>query len=334
MELNDEWENFLNNQGTINSNKFNSTKINNLNNDLPQPTDIYISTTTKIIFLNLTFIDIFKHFWELPIIDYDDQNSGIIKKQIKISLSNKTDIEKLDIELNNISNAKYSILSNIQHNNTIKHIRKITIGISKKDILSKSNKEKSAFYNCYVIVIRIKLNNIFREVHVKIFNTGKIEIPGIQSDEMFEKVKADLLEILKKINTEIEFKNELATDILINSNFNCGFYINREELYNILRNKYEVNAIYDPCSYPGIRCIYNINTHTKISYMIFRTGSILIVGKCSKDELLFVYEYIKTLLMNEYINIKSKITVEAINIEKTNHKKAKKKKIIYQTIKV
>ena len=129
----------------------------------------------------------------------------------------------------------------------------------------------------------------------------------------------------------------LTENVLINSNFNCGYYINREKLYNILRNKYNINAIYDPCSYPGIRCIYYYNFNDKvikISYMIFRTGSILIVGKCNESVLKIVYEYIKTLLMNEYINIKSKITVEAINIEKTNHKKAKKKKIIYQTIKV
>ena len=80
----------------------------------------------------------------------------------------------------------------------MKHIRKVTIGISKKDILSKTNKEKSAFYNCYVIVLRIKFNDIFKEIHIKIFNTGKIEIPGIQSNEMLEVVKKDLIIILKK----------------------------------------------------------------------------------------------------------------------------------------
>ena len=316
MELDSEWEHFLNNYQNTNSKKITNAKINNIDNNVPEASNIYISTTTKILFLNLNFIDIFNHFWQLPIIDYDNQSCGIIKKQIKISLSNKQEIENLDSLLNKTNNAKYLILSDIQHRDTIKHIRKITIGISKKDILSKCNKEKSAFYNCYVIVVRIKLNNTFKEVHVKIFNTGKIEVPGIQSDEMLEQLKIHLLEILKKINPDIEFNNKLSRDILINSNFNCGFYINREELYNILRNKYKINAVYDPCSYPGIRCIYNVNNSTKISYMIFRTGSILIVGKCNKDELLIVYEYIKTILMNEYTHIKSNITLQAINVEK------------------
>ena len=161
---------------------------------------------------------------------------------------------------------------------------------------------------------------------------GKIEIPGIQSDEMLEHVKTELILLLKKIEPSIEFNDKLSRDILINSNFNCGFYINREKLYEILRNKYKINAVYDPCSYPGIRCIYNINNTTKISYMIFRTGSILIVGKCNKDQLIIVYEYIKTILLNEYKLIKSSITQQAINNEKKSKYKKSKKKMIYQSI--
>ena len=45
----------------------------------------------------------------------------------------------------------------------------------------------------------------------------------------------------------------------------------------------------------------------KISFMIFRTGSILIVGKCDDDILNIIYEYIKNLLIKEYdmINVKN-----------------------------
>jgi hypothetical protein len=46
---------------------------------------------------------------------------------------------------------------------------------------------------------------------------------------------------------------------LINSNFNCGFFINREALYDILKFKYNLQSIYDPCSYPGIQCKFYYN---------------------------------------------------------------------------
>ena len=162
--------------------------------------------------------------------------------------------------------------------------------------------------------MRIYIENYFKEVHVKIFNTGKVEIPGIQNDNMLRIIMNNIINILKKIvNNNIYFKEEATENILINSNFNCGFYINREKLYKILIIKYNINCIYDPCSYPGIRCIYNCN-NSKISFMIFRTGSILIVGKCSDEELMISYNYIKTILLNEYSNI----IYENCNINFTN----------------
>jgi hypothetical protein len=57
--------------------------------------------------------------------------------------------------------------------------RKITIGLSKKDIMTYREKKKNAFYNCFALVIRVKYEGIFREIHVKVFKTGKMEIPGV-----------------------------------------------------------------------------------------------------------------------------------------------------------
>ena len=63
--------------------------------------------------------------------------------------------------------------------------------------------------------------------------------------------------------------------------------------------------------------------------MIFRTGSILIVGKCDEDVLNIVYNYIKQILYDEY----NDICVQNIdtNIPVTSKIKKYKKKIIYLT---
>jgi hypothetical protein len=37
--------------------------------------------------------------------------------------------------------------------------------------------------------------------------------------------------------------------------------------------------------------------------MIFRTGSVLIVGKCVDADILMIYEYVKNILITEYENI-------------------------------
>ena len=53
--------------------------------------------------------------------------------------------------------------------------------------------------------------------------------------------------------------------------------------------------------------------------MIFRTGSILIVGKCENDQLIEVYEYIIKLLNDNFSSIYQQDTVQKlIKIKKKN----------------
>ena len=62
--------------------------------------------------------------------------------------------------------------------------------------------------------------------------------------------------------------------------------------------------------------------------MIFRTGSVLIVGNCNEDILLKVYAFIKNILENEFENVNSNIPY----VKKEKVKKEKLKKItIYTT---
>ena len=337
---NDDLANDVNN-GSINRLNSNSnTNSNSISNSdllkaatIPEQnftkncSDIYISTKTKILFLNKS-LDIFTTFWLLPITDYNKQEKGIIKKQIKFSFENRDEYEKMVAQSLNITNLHNKIITHIDTEKKFKHIRKLSIGLCKKDLLYSRNKDKSAFYNCFVLSLRIYIINGFKEIHIKIFNTGKIEIPGIQNDEQLNIIINDLLEILNKyIDSDLTCNYKITENVLINSNFHCGFYINREILYTILRNKYNINAIYDPCSYPGIRCIYYCNDKdVKISYMIFRTGSILIVGKCDEITLNVVYEYIKNILSLEYENI----FTEGSKVKPVQNKKNKKKFILIQ----
>ena len=136
-----------------------------------------------------------------------------------------------------------------------KDIRKVSIGISQKDLMSYRCKKKSAFYNCFVMILRMKYMGRFKEFHVKVFNTGKLEIPGIQTEESFLQILDMVIEILQPFVPEkLEYLPNTTETVLINSNFNCGFYINREALFDILKTKYNIQCIYDPCSYPGIQC--------------------------------------------------------------------------------
>ena len=312
---------------------------------VPKATDIYISTKSKIAYLNQE-IDLKNVFWNVPVISYSTPANGIIKKQMKF---NSTTMEELTLIQENLKKESYfeeHVITNINNPTgriKFKDIRKVSIGICKKDLTSYRCKKKSAFYNCFVMILRLKVNDIFKEYHVKVFNTGKMEIPGIQNDSIFHEVTITIRNILLPFTNEsLDYLNKSDT-VLINSNFNCGFYINREALYDILKIKYNIQCIYDPCSYPGIQSKFyysedkeiqdgrgekkNANT-TEVSFMIFRTGSILIVGMCEENVLYSIYEFLKDLLACEYYNIFQKVNPNEMQVNTKNKQKKIRKKTI------
>jgi hypothetical protein len=352
--IDDEWSQFINNNNvscgfpSIScSNSSRDTIIKNtsieIDNIIPQDVpicdELYISTKTKVLFLNQE-IDIQNIFWNIPVIEYGEAKNGVIKKQMKIVSKTPEEYEEYCNKLKNISYYTENIIKQIDNESgrriKFKDERKITIGISKKDIMNCRGKVKNAFYNCFAIIFRFKNDGLFREIHVKVFNTGKLEIPGILNPGLLVTVKRMLLETLQPfIKKPLDFiETDSEENVLINSNFNCGYFINREKLHMILRSdKYRIESAYDPCSYPGVKCKYYFNNelefehtiqrgqvltedrgmkmselgdnnkYTEVSFMIFRTGSCLIVGNCTERVLKFVFEFIKTILVDEYQNI-------------------------------
>jgi hypothetical protein len=61
--------------------------------------------------------------------------------------------------------------------------------------------------------------------------------------------------------------------------------------------------------------------------MIFRTGSILIVGMCNEDVLYIIYEYLKVLLEKEFHKINQKVITSENKIVKDKKKKVRRKNI-------
>jgi TATA-box binding protein (TBP) (component of TFIID and TFIIIB) len=369
MDLEEEWELFQvndtihsNDKGNniVNSNTANREDIE-LNSTIPKCEDLYISTKTKVLFLNQG-IDIYNVFWNIPVIPYSIPKEGVVKKQIKIVSNSQSEYDDYCDKLENLEYYHEHIIKQINNPGArrikFRDERKLTIGISKKDIMNCRSKVKNAFYNCFAIIMRFVYQNEFKEIHVKIFNTGKMEIPGILDAAFLEIVKKMILQtLIPLVDHDVYFVDNRNNDsVLINSNFNCGFYINREKLHSILRSsKYNIEAVYDPCSYPGVKCkfyfhheigfdqekqcgtIHNDdyqnklselnsnNKYTEVSFMIFRTGSCLIVGNCSENILMFIYDFIKSLLQTEYLNI---YTQPDTTIQKEKKQKTRKKQIL------
>jgi hypothetical protein len=365
--IDDDWESFLQNdyeddledEVQLNIRKNDNNEKNSHLTDvtnIPKCSDIYISTKTKICYLNNQDIDIKRIFWDIPILDYSIPKDGIVKKQIKYSSTCKSETEAIEQRLANIKCYEEQIIEHIDNPEgriKFKHQRKISIGTCKKDILSYRSKKKRAFFNCFVIIMRVydDKSDTFKEMHIKVFNTGKMEIPGIQCDMFLEKVLNLLVTILQPfLGEDLTHLCKKSETVLINSNFNCGYYIDRDKLYDLLKYKYRINSNFDACSYPGIQSkFYYDNTlkeeneqtgqqppnhkdFDEVSFMIFRTGSVLIVGKCEEYVLYKIYYFIKKILETEYQDIKSINNAETTIPVKTRKKKIRKKILLFDSV--
>ena len=366
MNIDQEWENFISSSygDDISSDDEDVNEIikqtaeefisANLSSDLtseaPKASNIYISTKTKIAYLD-TPIDLKELFWQVPVIPYAKPCDGVIKKQMKFNTVSIEELLDIQEKLKGEMYFEEHIITHIDNpagRIKFKDTRKISIGVSRKDLMSYRCKKKSAFYNCFVLILRMRVKNIFKEFHVKVFNTGKLEIPGVQSEDVFELILKQVTETLQPyLKEKLGYKDDSNETVLINSNFNCGFFINREALYDILKFKYNIQSIYDPCSYPGIQCKFYYNPDVgiqngcqiseenkqlfkniqEVSFMIFRTGSVLIVGMCNEKILREIYQFVKHLLKEEFKYICQKIIVPSDLVNKNKKKKIRRKLI-------
>ena len=147
------------------------------------------------------------------------------------------------------------------------------------------------------------------------------------------------------VGNDLNYLLDKCDTVLINSNFNCGYYIDRDKLYDILKYQYRINSNYDACSYPGIQCKFYYDyehdehlertgqqpkhkNYSEVSFMIFRTGSVLIVGKCDDNILHKIYNFIRSVLETEYVNIKCGSENTEIITNKDRKKKVRKKTIL------
>lgn len=322
---------------------------------LPKCGSLYISTQTKISYLSHK-INLAEVFWKVPVMPYQIPKVGVVKKQMKFNSTCHKELQTINeniqttccTETQHIEQYVMTHIENPTGRVKFKDVRKISIGLCKKDILSNRSKKKSAFYNCFVVILRVKSNDKFKEINVKVFNTGKLEIPGIQTDDLLVEVLNLLTSMLSKIvdiPDKLTYLSGKCETVLINSNFNCGYYINRDKMYDLLKYKYNINCSYDPCSYPGIQCEFHydpeiefqtgqqprdISKRTnlyKVSFMIFRTGSVLIVGKCTETILNEIYTFVRSILETEYKNVGLKL-VDSSEKTHTKSEKGKKLKII------
>lgn len=204
------------------------------------------------------------------------------------------------------------------------------IGASQKDMLTKKKVAKKTFFNQSTLVVRKRREDnpsVFKEVNIKLFANGGIQMTGITGLSFGETVLKWLLPILSALPKAVsENKLEIKTLKLqlINSDYHVNGNINRDTLHNILSEDYHLFSSFEKLIHQGVNVKYYYNqgkledtpqgicmcpnpcTGTgegekigdckKITVLAFQTGDIIVTGARRKEQLDEAYSYMNTIL--------------------------------------
>ena len=261
-----------------------------------------ISTITTTAQLGTT-INLDNLFAQIPILQYWDLNDGILKMEFK----------------------------------------GIVKGTSFKDIMLKPKDSKKSFFNQATLVVRREVSDLnWKEINIKLFRNGGVQMTGVRSLEM----SADTIRWLVKFLTD----NCIATPVfgkpphihkeevqLVNTDFSIGAKVRRDVLHRILSETYRLNSSYESAIYQGVKTKYFYNAERpaghqpglcpcerlckgtgdgskigqckKITISPFQTGQVIITGARTMDQINEAYEFIKEVFTTHAEEILRKVYV-------------------------
>jgi TATA-box binding protein (TBP) (component of TFIID and TFIIIB) len=193
--------------------------------------------------------------------------------------------------------------------------------LPKKQNTGKKKKRTNIFYN--QVSMYVSVGGKIKPINIKLFLNGSIQITGCKNiyqaidgiNKIFTELKKDKVSIVIN-NNKLELVEHIFVsnyDILdvknlytikiamINSNFNIGFQIDRNKLYNVMVDA-NLEVSYDPENHACINLKYD-NLINKSSIFIFEAGSIIITGARNCYQIIDAYNFINKYLLTNYINV-------------------------------
>tara|TARA_B100000686_G_C16588483_1_gene862015 strand:- start:212 stop:1048 length:837 start_codon:yes stop_codon:yes gene_type:complete len=258
----------------------------------------------------------------------------------ELHVSTQTQLGKINatIELSELAKS-LNTSSNILYVEYGDDIRK---GDNAKKSARKHKKAKPQKYFYNQVTIHIRRENDKR-VNMKIFNNGRVQMTGvIKSGQGLEKMR-DLIKELNSISAAervlifghsdiIDHVPETET-VLINSNFDIGFEIDREALHRLIIQEGYYSS-YEPGIYPGVNIKYyynplNVNPGIcnctlpcdgkgtgnackRITVAAFKSGKIIITGGRSDHNIVTAYNFIRAFISEHIDEIKVNAMIEVL----------------------
>jgi len=206
--------------------------------------------------------------------------------------------------------------------------KNMVLGAAHKDIFTNRKITSKSFFNQSTLVLRRRLPEVkegveeFKEVNVKLFANGGIQMTGITSESFARESIEWLLKVIKALPVIVfttpadAIINKFSVQ-LINTDYALNKFINQDALHKILINEYNLFSMLEKTIYQGVntKFFYNMLNPTvgicqcknickgqgtgdgdgeckRITMSIFRTGRIIITGAREIKQIEAAYSFL------------------------------------------
>ena len=267
--------------------------------------------------------------------------SDFTKTDLRVSTMVITAHWGTQINLDNLFQALRSIIIPIWYpqEGILKFEHKnMVLGASHKDIFTNRKITSKSFFNQSTIVLRRKINeekedNSWKEVNVKLFANGGIQMTGVTSEGFAREAIEWLLRTIHSL-PESPFADPTSATIqrfsvqLINTDYSLNKFINQDALHKILINEYNLFSMLEKTIYQGVNTKFFYNTKNiesgicqcekfckgqgsgqgegeckRITMSIFRTGRIIITGAREMKQIEAAYNFLNKVFEKHHKNI-------------------------------
>jgi len=193
-------------------------------------------------------------------------------------------------------------------------------GACYKDLFTNRKATEDSFYNQSTVVIRQPFSGGWKELNMKLFSIGSIQMTGVTDQDFAVKTVEWLLAFIETLPQSPFAGKAAVTDVdisLINTDYSLSHNIQQDNLHKLFLERYNLFSMLEKTIYQGVntKFFYNNNNNEsgvcackgfckgqgkgngdgdckRITMSIFRTGKIIITGARTMDQINRAYKFL------------------------------------------
>jgi len=203
-----------------------------------------------------------------------------------------------------------------------------------KDLFTNRKATDKSFFNQSTIIIRQPFSGGWKELNMKLFSNGGIQMTGVTSQDFAVKAVEWLLVLIKTLEqspfAKVEGKEAAVTKVdvsLINTDYSLSHDIQQDNLHRLLMERYNLFSMLEKTIYQGVNTKFFYNTKNsagvcsckgfckgqgtgegegeckRITMSIFRTGKIIITGARTMDQIHAAYAFLNKVFQDHAADV-------------------------------